>query len=105
MKPKIEEVEDWRIRRLKESKNWRSRRIEEIEYWRSQRIEEVEDLKFGDSTRVCDSSRVSGATDMGMPFWYPRISIPGSAHYRGGQVQWLKDWLGDEEGRFQYVFD
>jgi hypothetical protein len=30
-----------------------------------------EDLKFGDSTRVCDSSRVSGATDMGMPFGYP----------------------------------
>jgi hypothetical protein len=39
-----------------------------------------EDLKFGDSTRVCDSSRVSGATDMDMPFRYPRISIPGPAH-------------------------
>jgi hypothetical protein len=37
-------------------------------------------LKFGDSTRVCDSSRVSGATDMGMPFGYPQISIPGLAH-------------------------
>jgi hypothetical protein len=39
-----------------------------------------EDLKFGDSTRVCDSSWVSGATDMDMPFGYPRISIPGPAH-------------------------
>jgi hypothetical protein len=52
-----------------------------------------EDLKFGDSTRVCDSSRVSGATDMDMPFGYPRISIPGSAHYGGGLEQGLEDDL------------
>jgi hypothetical protein len=57
------------------------------------KIEEVEDLKFGDSTRVCDSSRVSGATDVGMPFRYPRISIPGLAHYGSGQVQGLEDDL------------
>jgi hypothetical protein len=37
------------------------------------KIEEAKDLKFEDSTRVCDSSRVSGATDIGMPFGYPRI--------------------------------
>jgi hypothetical protein len=55
------------------------------------KIEEVEDLKFGDSTRVCDSSRVSGATDMDMPFGYPRISIPGPAHYGGGLAQELED--------------
>jgi hypothetical protein len=57
------------------------------------KIEEVEDLKFGDSTRVCDSSRVSGASDMDMPFVYPRISIPGSAHDGSGQVQGLEDEL------------
>jgi hypothetical protein len=94
MKSKIEEIE-W-LKKLK---------FEEVEDWRSKRIEEVEDLKFGDSTRVCDSSRVSGATDMDMPFGYPRISIPGPAHYGGGPAQGLKDWLGDEEGRFQYLFD
>jgi hypothetical protein len=30
-------------------------------------------------------------TDMGMPFGYPRISIPGLAHYGGGRAQGLKD--------------
>jgi hypothetical protein len=68
-------------------------------------LKEVKDLKFGDSTRVCDSSRVSGATDMDMPFGYPQISIPGPAHYGDGLAQGLEDWVGDEEGRFQYVFD
>jgi hypothetical protein len=63
------------------------------------KIEEVRELKkskiwsFGDSTRVCDSSRVSGATDMDMPFGYPRISIPGLAHYGGGLAQGLEDNL------------
>jgi hypothetical protein len=52
-----------------------------------------EDLKFGDSTRVYDSSRVSGATDVGMPYGYPRISIPGLAHYGSGQAQGLEDDL------------
>jgi hypothetical protein len=56
-KSKIEEVKVWRSQRLKKSKIWRSRRLKK--------------LKFGDSTRVCDSSRVSGATDMDMPFGYP----------------------------------
>jgi hypothetical protein len=46
-------------------------------------------LKFWDSTRVCDSNWVSGATDMGMPFGYTRISIPGLAHYGGGSEQGL----------------
>jgi hypothetical protein len=31
--------------------------------------------------------------DMGMPFGYPRISIPGSAHYGGGLAQGLEDDL------------
>jgi hypothetical protein len=47
---------------------------------------EVKDLKkskiwsFGDSTRVCNSNWVSGATDEDMPFGYLRIGIPGPAH-------------------------
>jgi hypothetical protein len=36
-----------------------------------------------------NSSRVSEATDVGIPFGYPWISIPGLAHYGGGQVQGL----------------
>jgi hypothetical protein len=83
-KSKIEEMEDWRSRSFKKLK------FQAIKYWRSQKIEEVEDLMFGDSTWVCDSSRVSGATDMGMPFGYPRISIPGPAHYGGRQVEGLE---------------
>jgi hypothetical protein len=66
--------------KIEEMKVFKKLKFEELEDCRSQRIEEVEDLKFGDSTRVYDSSRVSGATDMGMPFWYPQISIPGPAH-------------------------
>jgi hypothetical protein len=31
------------------------------------------------------------AGDMGMPFGYPQISIPGLAHYGSGQVQGLED--------------
>jgi hypothetical protein len=42
---------------------------------------------------------------MDMFFGYPQISIPGPAHYGDGSEQGLEDWLGDEEGRFQYVFD
>jgi hypothetical protein len=60
------------------------------------KIEVIEDFrksKFGDSTRVYDSSRVSGATDMDMPFRYPQISIPGPAHYGGGLEQGLGDYL------------
>jgi hypothetical protein len=30
---------------------------------------------------------------MDMPFGYPRISIPGPAHYGSGQVQGLEDDL------------
>jgi hypothetical protein len=41
---------------------------EEVKRLKKSKIKKVEDLKFGDSTRVCDSSRVSGATDMDMPF-------------------------------------
>jgi hypothetical protein len=38
-------------------------------------------------------------SDMDMPFGYPRISIPGPAHYGSGLAQGLEDWLGDKDGR------
>jgi hypothetical protein len=62
-----------------------------VKDFKKSKIEEVKDLKFGDSTRVYDSSRVSGATDEGMPFRYSRIIIPGPAHDGSGQVQGLED--------------
>jgi hypothetical protein len=84
---------NWRNRRLKKSKIWRNwslkkSKFEEVKDWRNWRFQEVgvwwsRRLKiwsFGESSRVCNSSRVSGATDMDMPFRYPRISIPGPAH-------------------------
>jgi hypothetical protein len=40
---------------------------------------------------------------MNMPFGYPRISIPGPAYYRGGQVQGLEDDLeAKKEGSNPY---
>jgi hypothetical protein len=60
-----------------ESQRLKKSKIKEVKDWRSRRIE---DLKFGDSTRVCNSNWVSGATDEGMPFGYSQISIPGPAH-------------------------
>jgi hypothetical protein len=35
---------------------------------------------------------------MGMPFRYPRISIPGPAHYGGGLTQGLEDDLKTKKG-------
>jgi hypothetical protein len=64
----VKKLKDWRNWSLKKSK------IKEVKDWRSRRF------KVWDSTRVCDSSRVSGATDVGMPFGYLQISIPGLAH-------------------------
>jgi hypothetical protein len=46
-------------------------KIEVFEELRKSKIEEVEDIwsqSFGDSTRVYNLRRVSGAADMGMPF-------------------------------------
>jgi hypothetical protein len=41
-------------------------RVEDLKIRRSQRIDQVEDLKIRDSTRICNSSRISGATDKGI---------------------------------------
>jgi hypothetical protein len=37
-----------------------------LKIWRSQRVDQVEDLKIRDSTRICNSGRISGATDKGI---------------------------------------
>jgi hypothetical protein len=46
---------DSRTRRFQEVEELKSK-IEEIEDFRKTKIEEVKDLKFGDSTRVCNSN-------------------------------------------------
>jgi hypothetical protein len=40
--------------------------IEDLKKWWSQRIVQVEDLKIRDSTWICNSGRISGATDKGI---------------------------------------
>jgi hypothetical protein len=40
--------------------------VEDLKIRRSQIIDQVEDLKIRDSTRICNSGRISGATDKGI---------------------------------------
>jgi hypothetical protein len=40
--------------------------VKDLKMWRSQRIDQVEHLKIRDSTRICNSGRISGATDKGI---------------------------------------
>jgi hypothetical protein len=97
MKSKIEEikeVEDWRNRSLKKSK------IEEVEDWKKSKIWNLE-------TQPESATQVESR---GLLTWvYPsgthRLVYRGPAHYGGGLVQGLKDWLRDKERKFQYVFD
>jgi hypothetical protein len=39
-------------------------------------IDQVEDLKIWDSTRICNSGRISGATDKGIDNTAPQLSTP-----------------------------
>ena len=48
----------WNISRKTKSKIWR--------YEEKWRIDQVEDLKIRDSTWICNSGRISGATDKGI---------------------------------------
>jgi hypothetical protein len=41
-------------------------RVEDLKIRRSQRIDQVKDLEIRDSTRICNSSRISGATNKGI---------------------------------------
>jgi hypothetical protein len=40
--------------------------VEDLKIRRSQRIDQVEDIKIRDLTRICNSGRISGATDKGI---------------------------------------
>jgi hypothetical protein len=40
--------------------------VEDFKIWRSRRTDQVEDLKIRDSTRICNSGKISGATDKGI---------------------------------------
>jgi hypothetical protein len=47
-------------------KNKSTDQVEDLKIWRSQRMDQVEDLKIRDSTWICNSGRISGATDKGI---------------------------------------
>jgi hypothetical protein len=47
-----------------------------LKIWRSQRINQVEDLKIRDSTHICNSGRISGATDKGIVNRARMLSTP-----------------------------
>jgi hypothetical protein len=47
-------------------KNKSKDQVEDLKIWRSQRIDQVEDWKIRDSTRICNSGRILGATDKGI---------------------------------------
>jgi hypothetical protein len=40
--------------------------VKDSKIWRSRRIDQVKDLKIRDSTQICNSGRISGATDKDM---------------------------------------
>jgi hypothetical protein len=76
-KSKIEEIKDcrnWSLQKskFKEVQDFKKSKFEEVNVWRSRRLKK---LKFGDSIRVCNSSRVSGDTDVGMPLRWPSIPL------------------------------
>jgi hypothetical protein len=45
--------------------SWKDQ-VEGLKIRRSQRVDQVEGLKIWDSTRICNSGRISGATDKGI---------------------------------------
>jgi hypothetical protein len=50
--------------------------FEDLKIWRSQRNNQVEDFKIRDSTRICNSGRISGATDKGIDNGARQLSTP-----------------------------
>jgi hypothetical protein len=48
------------------TENKSTNQVEYLKKRRSPRINQVEDLKIRDSTRICNSDRISGATDKGI---------------------------------------
>jgi hypothetical protein len=50
--------------------------VEDLKIWWSQRIDQVKDLKIRDSTQICNSGRISGATDKGIANRAHQLSTP-----------------------------
>jgi hypothetical protein len=50
--------------------------VEDLKIRRSRRINQVEDIKIRDSTRICNSGRISGATDKGIVNRARMLSTP-----------------------------
>jgi hypothetical protein len=50
--------------------------VEDLKIWRSQRNDQIKDLKIRDSTRTCNSGRISGATDKGIDNRAHQLSTP-----------------------------
>jgi hypothetical protein len=50
--------------------------VEDLKIWRSQRNDHVEDLKIRDLTQICNSGRISGATDKGIDNRACQLSTP-----------------------------
>jgi hypothetical protein len=48
------------------NKNKLKDQVKDLKIWWSQRVDQVKDLKNRDSTRICNSGRISGATDKGI---------------------------------------
>jgi hypothetical protein len=47
-----------------------------LKIWRSRRNDQVEDFKIRDSTQICNSGRISGATDKGIDNRARQLSTP-----------------------------
>jgi hypothetical protein len=47
-----------------------------LKIWRSQKNDQVKDLKIRDSTQICNSGRISGATDKGIDNRARQLSTP-----------------------------
>jgi hypothetical protein len=50
--------------------------VEDLKIWRSQRNDQVKDLKIRDSTQICNSGRISEATDKGIDNRARQLSTP-----------------------------
>jgi hypothetical protein len=50
--------------------------VKDLKIWRSWRNDQVEELNIRDSTRICNSGRISGATDKGIDNRARQLSTP-----------------------------
>jgi hypothetical protein len=50
--------------------------VKDLKIWRNRRNDQVEELKIRDSTRICNSGRISGATDKNIDNRARQLSTP-----------------------------